>query len=498
MKLRMPYALNEIGGRGNQEDSIFPAKGEATSSTRMFLVCDGMGGHENGEVASGLVCSTFASRLANIEPSSFSVDRFLESLDAAYDALDKADPDPQSTRKMGTTLTFLYAGNSEVTVAHMGDSRIYQLRPGSANPIVYKSFDHSLVNELVRAEIITPEEALTHPRRNVITRAMQPNLETRYKADVRTLCDVQAGDYFFMCSDGVLESISDDVLVDIVNRDISDADKIKLVQDICTANSRDNFSAYLIGVEEGTGFVAAPGNGGVELADELEAQAVVADDVHVDEDDAIAPHPEAEMRSQRMRIIAVLSLVVAAVCGLVTYLLHDSSEEVVPPPVVGVAEEATESQDNAVFEAIMGIAADTLSDDEPDANPDEAEDDQTLKSEESSSELKLVSNNSVTVSVGGVNGTIYYAITEPVDGVNIAITDDADWVRTRLADEERIAYTIYPNDSALSRQATITVTYLDESFEVVITQDGNPEAEQSEEQLEESAEDDKDADKENQ
>lgn len=251
----MPYALNEIGGRSNQEDSIFPAKGEANESTRLFLVCDGMGGHENGEVASGLVCSTFGAQLADVDHEGFTVDMFLDALNEAYNALDREDPDPQSMRKMGTTLTFLHLNDHEVVVAHMGDSRIYHVRPSERNAVIYQSFDHSLVNELVRAEIITPEEALTHPRRNVITRAMQPNLDSRHKADVRTFNDVQAGDYFFLCSDGVLESVSNDVLVEILRRDVSDLDKIEAIKALCAASSRDNFSAYLIPVVEGLPYV---------------------------------------------------------------------------------------------------------------------------------------------------------------------------------------------------------------------------------------------------
>ena len=184
MKLGMPYALNEMGGRSNQEDSIFPAKGDANSSSRLFLVCDGMGGHENGEVASGIVCSTFGSNLANIDHDAFTVDMFNFTLSAAYDALDREDPNPESQRKMGTTLTMLHINNHEAVIAHMGDSRVYHVRPSTDNAILYQTCDHSLVNELLRAEVITPEEAVNHPRRNVITRAMQPHLETRHNAEV--------------------------------------------------------------------------------------------------------------------------------------------------------------------------------------------------------------------------------------------------------------------------------------------------------------------------
>lgn len=251
MKIRLPYALNEIGQRANQEDSIYPQRGEANETSRLFLVCDGMGGHENGEVASGLVCKTFAECLAKQDAEKFTTEDFLAALSAAYDALDREDPTPESQRKMGTTLTFLHLNSHEAVVAHLGDSRVYHVRPSAPEPLLYKSFDHSLVNELVRAEVITPEEALTHPRRNVITRAMQPNLEQRHKADVRTLTDVDEGDYFFLCSDGVLESVSDALLIDILRRNITDAEKIEAIRSACEASSRDNFSAYLIPIAEG-------------------------------------------------------------------------------------------------------------------------------------------------------------------------------------------------------------------------------------------------------
>lgn len=251
MKLGMPYALNEIGQRSNQEDSIFPAKGAANASTRLFMVCDGMGGHEHGEVASGVVCSTFAQWLANIDHDTFTLDMFEGVLSQVYNVLDMADPEPDSNRKMGTTLALLHLNNHEAVVAHLGDSRVYHLRPSHREPILYQSKDHTLVNELVSAKLMTPEEAINHPRKNIVTRALQPGLERRHKADVHTITDVRAGDYFFLCSDGIIEALTDDVLVDILRRDISDAEKVETIREICAAESNDNFSAYLVPVVEG-------------------------------------------------------------------------------------------------------------------------------------------------------------------------------------------------------------------------------------------------------
>lgn len=257
MKLGMPQALIGVGGRSNQEDSIFPAKGDANTSTRLFLVCDGMGGHDNGDVASSIVCSTFGSNLSDIDHDAFTVDMFDKTLTAAYDALDREDSSPASCRKMGTTLAMLYLNNKEATIAHIGDSRVYHVRPSAESAILYQTRDHSLVNDLVRAEVITADEAADYPRRNVITRAMQPRLELRYSADVHTIQDVRAGDYFFLCSDGVHESLTNKALVDILRRDISDADKVDAIRVLCEVLSGDNFSAYLVPVVEGMSVVAA-------------------------------------------------------------------------------------------------------------------------------------------------------------------------------------------------------------------------------------------------
>jgi serine/threonine protein phosphatase PrpC len=326
MKLGMPQALNELGQRGNQEDSIYPRLGEANQSSRLFLVCDGMGGHDNGEVASGLVCSTFGAQLGDIDHEQFGVEAFESALDAAYDALDREDPNPDSMRKMGTTLTFLHLNDHEVVVAHMGDSRIYHVRPSAAEPILYQSNDHSLVNELVRAEIITAEEALTHPRRNVITRAMQPNLESRHKADVRKIDDVKAGDYFFMCSDGVLESVSNDALVEVLRRDVDDVQKIEAIRALCGASSHDNFSAYLVPIVEGLPEVV-PEVVHAELADVSVAEAVESGVSR--EEFAASPGggvpPKAKTNIGRIALFLGLGLLaLAAVCATLYFAISNS------------------------------------------------------------------------------------------------------------------------------------------------------------------------------
>ena len=135
------------------------------------------------------------------------------------------------------------------TVAHIGDSRIYQLRPASDTTpahVVFRTQDHSLVNDLVKIGEITEEEAKHHPQKNVITRAMQPCQEHRAKADIAHLTDIQPGDYFFMCSDGMLEQSTDDNILNIITKpNVSDEQKLEMLRQV-TEENKDNHTAHLV------------------------------------------------------------------------------------------------------------------------------------------------------------------------------------------------------------------------------------------------------------
>lgn len=247
------YNLQELGQRANQEDSLFPALGKLTPDDRLFILCDGMGGHEKGEVASATVCETISRVVLSAwhPGEALSDELFLQALSAAFDALDAKDNGEE--RKMGTTLTFLCLHANGATVAHIGDSRIYQLRPASDTTpahVVFRTQDHSLVNDLVKIGEITEEEAKHHPQKNVITRAMQPCQEHRAKADIALLTDIQPGDYFFMCSDGMLEQSTDDNILNIITKpNVSDEHKLEMLRQV-TEENKDNHTAHLIYISD--------------------------------------------------------------------------------------------------------------------------------------------------------------------------------------------------------------------------------------------------------
>lgn len=252
--IKQPLSFSEIGLKDNQEDFLWPLPNAVTVDDRVFLMCDGMGGHDNGELASKTAATALGKYLTSHPSPDGIVTKamFEQALAYGYDELDKVDNG--AVKKMGTTMTCLVLHRGGALVAHIGDSRVYHIRPSLADEhgrsgIIYQSADHSLVNDLLRSGEITEEEAADFPQKNVITRAMQPHLERRYKADILNIDDVQAGDYFFLCCDGVLEQLTNDMLGNILkNKTLDDNAKINAIKKVCDGKTHDNYTCWLIPV----------------------------------------------------------------------------------------------------------------------------------------------------------------------------------------------------------------------------------------------------------
>jgi protein phosphatase len=241
-----PFAIHEMGQRENQEDTIFPNAGQATADDRLFILCDGMGGHQSGEVASQIVCRELCRFITDhAQPGvPFTDDNLREAMHKMYDALDARD-DNTSERKMGTTLVLLYFHAGGLTAAHLGDSRYYHIRP-QTNEIVYRSFDHSSLNYRFETGEISFEEMKTMKGKNVILRAILPNQEEREMPDIVHIKDIKPDDWFFMCSDGMLETMSDEELLNtFCNKTLSDEQKYNWFL-TSTESNQDNHSAYFI------------------------------------------------------------------------------------------------------------------------------------------------------------------------------------------------------------------------------------------------------------
>ena len=255
ISIRKPIGYSQIGRKDQQEDAVWPLFSEVSSNNPCIVLCDGVGGSEHGEIASQTSSKVIGEYLTKILKENHAVsDADLhEAVNLAYDELEKIDTEAsdEGAVSMATTLTCVCIHNDGILAAHMGDSRIYHVRPGQG--LLYQSADHSLVNTLLQAGEITLEEAKNFPRKNVITKAIQPHGKKRFKAEVQHLTDIQTGDYIFLCCDGVLEQLTNERLVEILSMKCSDKEKLVLLEAESTDKTKDNYTAYLIPIDKVSG-----------------------------------------------------------------------------------------------------------------------------------------------------------------------------------------------------------------------------------------------------
>lgn len=220
---------------------------------RLFVLADGMGGHQAGEVASRLAVESVVADLLDALTASDGVQHLPETervrasvLAANETVYAKAQDDP-TLKGMGTTLTVGLLLNGEAVIAHVGDSRAYLVRPAE---LVQLTEDHSVVWELVRSGGLSPQEAHAHPYRNLLTRAL--GMEPKIEVDTHRL-RLQPADGLLFCTDGLTNLLSDSEIHDVISS--CDQPQAAVDQLIDLANARgapDNVSVILA-VPEGDG-----------------------------------------------------------------------------------------------------------------------------------------------------------------------------------------------------------------------------------------------------
>ena len=234
------YGFSEKGKRSNNEDCVYPDLNTVTPELRVVIVCDGVGGAEKGEVASSIVCTELSKFLLSHDSIS---DQVIEmGVKHVEDSLSKFIATNPYSEGMATTMALAVIQNDKAILVHIGDSRMYFFRN---NELIYMSEDHSLVNEMVHNGIISTQEALTHPKRNVITRAITGR-HRQAEAEFKTIENIQSGDLLFMCSDGVLESFNTETLSKVLTSSAQDIEKAQSIKAHCESYSKDNYSAYLL------------------------------------------------------------------------------------------------------------------------------------------------------------------------------------------------------------------------------------------------------------
>ena len=245
-------AKSDTGSLRVQNEDSFLAK------DKVFVVADGMGGHNAGEVASAMATKMLESAgeigIANAEQLSEIIKRINKSIF-------EASANQTDQRGMGTTLTAVAVTSesglttsadtgktaksvgASVTVANIGDSRTYLLRNGEFRQV---SVDHSYVQELVSEGLITKEEARTHARRNIVTRAL--GIEPEVSIDTWTLPIVN-GDRYLLCSDGLVDEVTDDVIEQCVRQQKDPQSVAEELVVVANQNGgRDNITVVVVDV----------------------------------------------------------------------------------------------------------------------------------------------------------------------------------------------------------------------------------------------------------
>jgi PPM family protein phosphatase len=245
MNLSRIYYLHEIGGKKNQEDYIWPTPGTAVPENKIFIVCDGVGGSDNGEVASRMIAEYTGTILLQTPPEHISLDFINDLLEAAKQKLVAKALAEGLNKDMATTFSLLVLFSNKAFIAWCGDSRVYHIRNGE---ILYKTSDHSLVNTLVKNGDISEEDALIHPQKNIILKAITAD-STSSEADGQWIHDLAGGDYFMLCTDGLIENITDnDLKILLAGNTAADTDIVLAIQEKCFGKTRDNYSMYLLQV----------------------------------------------------------------------------------------------------------------------------------------------------------------------------------------------------------------------------------------------------------
>ena len=245
------FAKSDIGRRRPHNEDCFAAE----ASLGLYVVCDGMGGGNAGEVASRMAIETIVAHvrsaglaMENTVPNDPNLTRptniLTRAIQAANAAVFRASWEEPKYAGMGTTVAAVCLSGRSISIAHVGDSRVYLLRDGRVQPL---TVDHSWVAEQVAQGYMTEQEAECSPRRNIVTRAL--GVESTVDIDVAEM-PVFEGDVLLLCSDGLTRGVCHGDILRILTQDGALDEKTdRLIALANEAGGDDNITVMLIAVK---------------------------------------------------------------------------------------------------------------------------------------------------------------------------------------------------------------------------------------------------------
>lgn len=235
--------FQEIGNRTTQEDFYY-----IDPLYRFFILCDGAGGHADGALASQVVTKSISNWI-HAHFVSISDDTNWNLLSQyVHQSLSSSREHSKATKLMASTAVIVINKNEKWYVLHVGDSRCYHIQGKTKS--FWRTKDHSLVQELYEAGVITQTQMTNHPKKNVITRAFQfgENLDAP-SFDCSVLENLQQGDFVVLCSDGVVEAYPGDSIVDVFYKtQTSVTETTHTIKAKCKKISVDNSTGIIIRV----------------------------------------------------------------------------------------------------------------------------------------------------------------------------------------------------------------------------------------------------------
>ena len=315
MRVGGQAALTDAGRKRRRNEDAFVA------DPPLFVIADGMGGAQAGEVASRLAAAAFREYHEADELDAEA--RLAATIQEANRRIYERSQADAQTSGMGTTITAALFTGEVVSIGHVGDSRAYRLRDARLEQLTH---DHSLVGDLVRSGRLSPEEARLHPQRSVITRA----LGTDPDVDVDTFTvEPEAGDVYLLCSDGLTDMVDDEEIVRLVQEHASlDAAAKALVRAANRRGGDDNVTVILFTLEEGdaaaldetAALPATNGTGDADLDDTLsglEVPAAARAASSPEEATVVEPTERKPAPRRSGRVIALVLVLLLLVAALV-------------------------------------------------------------------------------------------------------------------------------------------------------------------------------------
>ena len=233
----------DVGLRRHENQDTFAV--EQGEKLLIAVVCDGMGGAEGGQIASSLAVETFMKEIRALLRADMTAGQLRELASfcvakANTAVYQRALQDP-AYQGMGTTLVSAVAGERDAVICNIGDSRAYLIHNGEMTRITH---DHSVVQTLVENGDITAEEARTHPNRNLITRALGPDMSA---LSDEYICPMEPGEFLLLCSDGLVDTVTDqEMLFEVIHGGELDTCLDRLLAISKSHGASDNVTAVLM------------------------------------------------------------------------------------------------------------------------------------------------------------------------------------------------------------------------------------------------------------